>query len=169
MTATEFDVETIARRLDDVAYLTKGLKITVRDERSKQERVFKHAGGIAELVANLNRAKTKLTAVMHTVKERDGVEVECALQYNESYLEHMLTYVNTIPTTEGGTHLAGFRTALTRAVNDYARRSGLLKHGDLTLSGDDAREGLTEALRIKIPLPQFVGQNKTKPGNTQVD
>ena len=105
---------------------------------------------------------------MHTVKERDGVEVECALQYNESYLEHMLTYVNTIPTTEGGTHLAGFRTALTRAVNDHARRSGLLKNGDPTLSGDDVREGLTAVLSIKLPEPQFEGQTKTKLGNTEV-
>src|SRR5256884_8591069 len=105
---------------------------------------------------------------MHTVKERDGVEVECALQYNESYLEHMLTYVNTIPTTEGGTHLAGFRTALTRAVNDHARRSGLLKNGDPTLSGDDVREGLTAVLGIKLPEPQFEGQTKTKLGNTEV-
>jgi len=155
MTATDFDAATIAQRLDDIAYLNKGLVITIRDERSGEDKTFKHAGGIAELVANLNRTKTKLTAVMHTVKERDGVEVECALQYNESYLEHMLTYVNTIPTTEGGTHLAGFRTALTRAVNDHARRSGLLKNGDPTLSGDDVREGLTAVLSIKLPEPQF--------------
>jgi len=168
MTATDFDAATIAQRLDDIAYLNKGLVITLRDERSGEDKTFKHAGGIAELVTNLNRTKTKLTAVMHTVKERDGVEVECALQYNESYLEHMLTYVNTIPTTEGGTHLAGFRTALTRAVNDYARRSGLLKNGDPTLSGDDAREGLTAVLSIKLPEPQFEGQTKTKLGNTEV-
>src|SRR5213594_3643 len=168
MTATDFDAATIAQRLDDIAYLNKGLVITLRDERSGEDKTFKHAGGIAELVTNLNRTKTKLTAVMHTVKERDGVEVECALQYNESYLEHMLTYVNTIPTTEGGTHLAGFRTALTRAVNDYARRSGLLKNGDPTLSGDDAREGLTAVLSVKLPEPQFEGQTKSKLGNTEV-
>ncbi len=168
MTATEFDVATITQRLDDIAYLNKGLVITLRDERNGEEKSFKHAGGIAELVANLNRTKTKLTPVMSLVKGRDGVEVECALQYNESYLEHMLTYVNTIPTTEGGTHLAGFRTALTRAINDYARRSGQLKDGDPTLSGDDVREGLAAVLSIKLPEPQFEGQTKTKLGNPEV-
>ncbi len=168
MTATEFDAETVAKRLDDIAYLTKGLQITLRDERSGQEKVFKHAGGIAELVQNLNRTKEKLTAVMHIVKEKDGTEVECALQYNTSYIEHMLTYVNTIPTTEGGTHLAGFRTALTRAINDYARRAGLLKGDDPALSGDDVREGLTAVLSLKLPEPQFEGQTKTKLGNTEV-
>jgi DNA gyrase subunit B len=168
MTATEFDAETVAKRLDDIAYLTKGLQITLRDERNGQEKVFKHTGGIAELVQNLNRTKEKLTAVMHLVKEKDGTEVECALQYNTSYIEHMLTYVNTIPTTEGGTHLAGFRTALTRAINDYARRAGLLKGDDPALSGDDVREGLTAVLSLKLPEPQFEGQTKTKLGNTEV-
>jgi len=168
MTATEFDAETVAKRLDDIAYLTKDLQITLQDERSGQEKVFKHAGGIAELVGNLNRTKEKLTAVMHLVKEKDGTEVECALQYNTSYIEHMLTYVNTIPTTEGGTHLAGFRTALTRAINDYARRAGLLKGEDPALSGDDVREGLTAVLSLKLPEPQFEGQTKTKLGNTEV-
>ena len=168
MTATEFDAETVAKRLDDIAYLTKGLQITLRDERSGQEKVFKHSGGIAELVGNLNRTKEKLTAVMHVVKEKDGTEVECALQYNTSYIEHMLTYVNTIPTTEGGTHLAGFRTALTRAINDYARRAQLLKADDPALSGDDVREGLTAVLSLKLPEPQFEGQTKTKLGNTEV-
>ncbi len=168
MTATEFDAETVAKRLDDIAYLTKGLQITLRDERSGQEKVFKHAGGIAELVQNLTRTKEKLTAVMHVIKEKDGTEVECALQYNTSYIEHMLTYVNTIPTTEGGTHLAGFRTALTRAINDYARRAGLLKGDDPALSGDDVREGLTAVLSLKLPEPQFEGQTKTKLGNTEV-
>jgi len=105
---------------------------------------------------------------MAMLKEREGVEIECALQYTDSYLEHMMTYVNTIPTTEGGTHLAGFRTALTRAVNDYVRRSGLLKDGELTLLGDDVREGLTAVLSLKLPEPQFEGQTKTKLGNTEV-
>ncbi len=168
MSATEFDSETIAKRLDDIAYLTKGLQITLRDERSGQERVFKHAGGIAELVGSINRTRAKLTAVMGVVKERDGVEVECALQYNDSYLEHMLTYVNTIPTTEGGTHLAGFRAALTRAINEHARRAGLLKADDPALVGDDVREGLTAVLSLKLPEPQFEGQTKTKLGNTEV-
>ncbi len=168
MTATEFDAEVIAGRLEDIAYLNKGLTIRLRDERTDKEQVFKHAGGIAELVQALNRTKAKVSAVMQLTKQRDGVEVEVALQYNESYLEHILTYVNTIPTTEGGTHLAGFRSALTRAINDYARRSGLLKNGDLTLAGDDVREGLTAVLSLKLPEPQFEGQTKTKLGNTEV-
>ncbi len=168
MTATAFDFDVISRRLDDIAYLTKGLVIRLADERSGAEKIHKHAGGIVELVQALNRPKTKLTDVMAVVKERDGVEIECALQYTDSYLEHMLTYVNTIPTTEGGTHLAGFRAALTRAVNDYVRRSGLLKNGELTLLGDDVREGLTAVLSLKLPEPQFEGQTKTKLGNTEV-
>ena len=168
MTATSFDVETIARRLDDIAYLNKGLVITLKDERAGTEQTFKHAGGIVELVQGTNRTRTKISDVMHLVKERDGVEIEVALQYNDSYLEHTLTYVNTIPTTEGGTHLAGFRSALTRAINDYARRSGSIKNGELTLTGDDVREGLTAVLSLKLPEPQFEGQTKTKLGNTEV-
>ncbi len=168
MTATDFDFEVISGRLEDIAYLNKGLVIRLADERTGTEKVFKHAGGIVELVQALTRSKTKLTEIMSVVKERDGVEVECALQYTDSYLEHMLTYVNTIPTTEGGTHLAGFRTAVTRAVNDYVRRSGLLKNEELTLLGDDVREGLTAVLSLKLPEPQFEGQTKTKLGNTEV-
>lgn len=168
MTATEFQAEVIAGRLEDIAYLNKGLTIKLRDERTGKDQVFKHAGGIGELVQALNRTKTKISAVMQLTRERDGVEIEAALQYNESYLEHILTYVNTIPTTEGGTHLAGFRSALTRAINDYARRSGALKNGDLTLMGDDVREGLTAVLSLKLPEPQFEGQTKTKLGNTEV-
>jgi DNA gyrase subunit B len=168
MTATEFDLDTILARLDDIAYLNHGLVIKVRDERANLERTLKHAGGIAELVQNLNRSKSKLSDVMHLTRERDGTEVEVALQYNDSFLEHTLTYVNTIPTTEGGTHLAGFRSALTRAINNYARRSAILKNGDPTLAGDDVREGLTAVLSLKLPDPQFEGQTKTKLGNTEV-
>jgi len=168
MTATEFDAETIVQRLDDIAYLNKGLVIRLKDERTGSERTFKHAGGIVELVQVVNRTKTKLSDVMHMTRERDGTEVEVALQYNDSYLEHTLTYVNTIPTTEGGTHLAGFRSALTRAINDYARRSGLIKNGEVTLTGDDVREGLTAVVSLKLPEPQFEGQTKTKLGNTEV-
>ncbi|HET6948535.1 MAG TPA: DNA topoisomerase (ATP-hydrolyzing) subunit B [bacterium] len=168
MTAAEFDVETITSRLDDIAYLNKGLVIRLTDERTDKEQTFKHAGGIVELVQGTNRTKAKLSDVMHMTRERDGTEVEIALQYNDSYLEHTLTYVNTIPTTEGGTHLAGFRSALTRAINDYARRSGILKNGEVTLTGDDVREGLTAVVSLKLPEPQFEGQTKTKLGNTEV-
>ncbi len=168
MTAADFDFEVISRRLEDIAYLNKGLVVRLADERTGQEKILQHAGGIVELVQASNRTKAKLTDVMHVLKERDGVEIECAMQYNDSYLEHMLTYVNTIPTTEGGTHLAGFRAALTRAVNDYTKRSGVVKDSELTLSGDDVREGLTAVLSLKLPDPQFEGQTKTKLGNTEV-
>ena len=168
MTAADFELDTILKRLDDIAYLNRGLIIKVRDERADQEKILKHAGGIAELVQNINRSKSKLSDVMHLTRDREGTEVEVALQYNDSYLEHTLTYVNTIPTTEGGTHLAGFRSALTRAINNYARRSTLLKDGDPTLVGDDVREGLTAVLSLKLPEPQFEGQTKTKLGNTEV-
>jgi DNA gyrase subunit B len=168
MTATEFELETILTRLDDIAYLNRGLVIKVRDERADTEKSLKHAGGIAELVQNINRSKSKLSDVMHLTRERDGTEVEVALQYNDAFLEHTLTYVNTIPTTEGGTHLAGFRSALTRAINNYARRSAVLKDSDPTLVGDDVREGLTAVLSLKLPEPQFEGQTKTKLGNTEV-
>jgi len=168
MTAADFELDTILKRLDDIAYLNRGLLIKVRDERADQEKILKHAGGIAELVQNINRSKSKLSDVMHLTRDREGTEVEVALQYNDSYLEHTLTYVNTIPTTEGGTHLAGFRSALTRAINNYARRSTLLKDGDPTLVGDDVREGLTAVLSLKLPEPQFEGQTKTKLGNTEV-
>ncbi|HEU5299983.1 MAG TPA: DNA topoisomerase (ATP-hydrolyzing) subunit B [bacterium] len=168
MTALQFETDPIAARLDDIAYLNKGLVIRLTDERTGKELAFKHAGGIAELVQTTNRTKTKLSDVMHMTKEREGTEVEIALQYNDSYLEHTLTYVNTIPTTEGGTHLAGFRSALTRAINDYARRAGIIKNGEVTLTGDDVREGLTAVISLKLPEPQFEGQTKTKLGNTEV-
>ncbi|HEU4798817.1 MAG TPA: ATP-binding protein, partial [bacterium] len=168
MTALAFEVEAVSKRFDDIAYLNKGLIIRHKDERAGTEQTFKHAGGIVELVGGINRNRSKLSDVMHMLKERDGTEIEIALQYNEGYLEHTLTYVNTIPTTEGGTHLAGFRSALTRAINDYARRSGILKNGEVTLTGDDAREGLTAVVSLKLPEPQFEGQTKTKLGNTEV-
>jgi len=168
MTASAFEVEAISKRFDDIAYLNKGLVIRLKDERTGAEQTFKHAGGIVELVQGINRNKSKLSDVMHMTKEREGTEIEIALQYNEGFLEHTLTYVNTIPTTEGGTHLAGFRSALTRAINDYTRRSGLLKNGELTLTGDDVREGLTAVVNLKLPEPQFEGQTKTKLGNTEV-
>ncbi|HXF82082.1 MAG TPA: DNA topoisomerase (ATP-hydrolyzing) subunit B [bacterium] len=168
MTATTFETAPIAARLDDIAYLNRGLVIRLKDERSGTEQTFRHAGGIAELVQTANRAKTKISDVMHMAKERDGTEIEIALQYNDGYLEHTLTYVNTIPTTEGGTHLAGFRAALTRAINDYARRAGMLKNGEIALTGEDVREGLTAVISLKLPEPQFEGQTKTKLGNTEV-
>ncbi len=168
MTATEFTSEVITKRLEDIAYLNAGLEISLVDERVGRTQVFKYAGGIRELVRALNRNRGKLNEdPMYVRRERDGTEVELAIQYNDSYLEHVLTFVNTIPTTEGGTHLVGFRSALTRTLNDYAKRLGV-RDGDLTLSGEDVREGLTAVLSLKLPEPQFEGQTKTKLGNTEV-
>ncbi|MDQ7859617.1 MAG: DNA topoisomerase (ATP-hydrolyzing) subunit B [Armatimonadota bacterium] len=168
MTATEFAFDVIIKRLEDIAYLNAGLEIRLLDERTGRTAALKHDGGIKELVAALNRTRARLSEVIYKKGERDGVEVEVALQYTDSYVEHMLTYVNTIPTTEGGTHLVGFRSALTRSVNDYAKRAGLVKDNDPPLVGEDMREGLTAVLSIKLAEPQFEGQTKTKLGNTEV-
>jgi DNA gyrase subunit B len=168
MTATEFSAEVIAKRLEDIAYLNAGLQIILKDEPSEKTQTFKFAGGIKELVRALNRNRSRLNEEpIYAQRERDGAEVEFAIQYNDSYLEHVLTFVNTIPTTEGGTHLVGFRSALTRTLNDYARRLGM-RDGEVTLSGEDVREGLTAVLSLKLPEPQFEGQTKTKLGNTEV-
>ncbi|MGH2453488.1 MAG: DNA topoisomerase (ATP-hydrolyzing) subunit B [bacterium] len=168
MTATEFTAEVIAKRLEDIAYLNAGLQIILEDERSGKTQTFKFAGGIKELVRALNRNRSRVNEEpIYAQRDRDGTEVEFAIQYNDSYLEHVLTFVNTIPTTEGGTHLVGFRSALTRTLNDYAKRLGM-RNGDVTLSGEDVREGLTAVLSLKLPEPQFEGQTKTKLGNTEV-
>jgi DNA gyrase subunit B len=168
MTATEFSFDVIARRLEDIAYLNAGLEIHLVEERSGRRATIKHDGGIKELVVALNRTRTRLSDLIYKKSERDGVEVEVAAQYTDAYVEHMLTYVNTIPTTEGGTHLVGFRSALTRTINDYAKRAGLVKDGDPALTGEDVREGLTAVLSVKMAEPQFEGQTKTKLGNTEV-
>ncbi|MBI3974844.1 MAG: DNA topoisomerase IV subunit B, partial [Armatimonadetes bacterium] len=169
MTATEFNTEVIAKRLEDIAYLNAGLEMVLEDERTEGTQKFKFAGGIKELVRALNRNRGRLNEEpIHARRDRDGTEVEFTIQYNDSYLEHVLTFVNTIPTTEGGTHLVGFRSALTRTLNDYARRLGM-RDGDLTLSGEDVREGLTAVLSLKLPEPQFEGQTKTKLGNSEVE
>ncbi len=168
MTASEFSFDVVSKRLEDIAYLNAGLEIRLVDERTNRKATIKHDGGIKELVAALNRAKTKLSDIIHKRGDREGVEVEVSVQYNDSYVEHVLTYVNTIPTTEGGTHLVGFRSALTRSVNDYAKRVGLVKENDPALTGEDMREGLTAVLSIKLAEPQFEGQTKTKLGNTEV-
>ena len=168
MTAAEFAFDVVVKRLEDIAYLNAGLEVYLTDEAANRKVTLKHDGGIQELVAALNRTKSKISDIIPAKKERDGVEVEAAIQYNEGYVEHVLTYVNTIPTTEGGTHLVGFRSALTRSINDYAKRAGLVKDNDPALTGEDMREGLTAVLSIKLAEPQFEGQTKTKLGNTEV-
>jgi DNA gyrase subunit B len=165
---TEFDAKILADRLDELAYLNAGLVLTLADERSGQTQEFSHKGGITELIRSQNKNKGAVGDPITIHRVRDGVEVDAAVQYNTGYLEHIFTYVNTINTTEGGTHLVGFRSALTRSINDYARRQGLLKNGEVSLQGDDVREGLTAVLSIKLPEPQFEGQTKTKLGNPEI-
>ena len=163
-------------RLRELAYLNKGLTIVFTNEfaegeEAEEERVrtFHYENGIAEFVEHLNRNKNPLHKVVFFSGERDDTAVEVALQYNESFQENILTYANNIHTQEGGTHLSGFKTAITRVINNYARKSGALKEKDPNLSGDDVREGLAAVISVKIKHPQFEGQTKTKLGNGEVD
>jgi DNA gyrase subunit B len=165
---TEYDSKVVAERLDELAYLNAGLVLTLLDERTDEKKEFAHKGGITELVRAHNKNKGALGDPITVHRVRDAIEVDAAIQYNTGYLEHVFTYVNTINTIEGGTHLVGFRSALTRSINDYARRQGLLRNGDVGLQGEDVREGLTAVISIKLPEPQFEGQTKTKLGNPEV-
>ena len=163
----DFSYETILHRLRELAFLNRGLYISVRDERDDKEQVFQFEGGLESFVHFLNEGKTVLHKdPIYIVKEREGVAIELALQYTDSYNETLLSYVNNIPTTEGGTHLVGFKQAMTRVLNNYGDKSGVLK-GD-SLAGDDVREGLTSVLSVKLVDPQFEGQTKTKLGNSEV-
>jgi len=163
----EFSFDTISHRLRELAFLNRGLKITLLDEHDGRDVVFFYEGGIQEFVRFLNETKAPLHKdPIYVEKERDNVAVEAALQYTDSYTETLFSYVNNIPTTEGGTHLVGFKQALTRAINTYGQKAGILKND--TLSGDDAREGLTAVLSVKLVNPQFEGQTKTKLGNSEV-
>ena len=171
---TKFELKTIDGRLRELAYLNEGLKIIVKDEREKElkEIVHHYEGGLSEFVKYLDEGHKQLFEEPISIKgEKEGVPVEMSLIYNESYTENLLTFVNNINTIEGGTHLSGFRTALTRSLNKYAQNNKLLKPvkgKTFTLSGEDSREGLTGVLSIKVPEPQFEGQTKTKLGNGEV-
>ena len=168
---TVFDFEVLASRLRELAFLNKGIAITLTDKREGEERVekFHYEGGIKEFVSYLNRSKEVLhESPIYVEGEKDGIIAEIALQYNDGYNENLYSFANNIDTIEGGTHLAGFKSALTRAINDYAKRFGHIKDNDKNLSGDDAREGLTAVVSVKISEPQFEGQTKTKLGNSEV-
>ena len=168
---TVFDFEVLASRLRELAFLNKGIAITLTDKREGEERVekFHYEGGIKEFVSYLNRNKEVLhESPIYVEGEKDGIIAEIALQYNDGYNENLYSFANNIDTIEGGTHLAGFKSALTRAINDYAKRFGHIKDSDKNLSGDDAREGLTAVVSVKISEPQFEGQTKTKLGNSEV-
>ncbi|KAA0003050.1 MAG: DNA topoisomerase (ATP-hydrolyzing) subunit B [Thermoplasmata archaeon] len=162
----QFDYYVIRKRLQELAFLNKGLEIRFIDKRNGKEDVFIYEGGIAEFVEHINRNKTPLHNVIYFEGERDGVKVEVAIQYTDGYVENVYTFVNNINTREGGTHLSGFKSALTRALNEYGRKN--LFKGDENLSGEDVREGLTAIISCKVPNPQFEGQTKTKLGNSEV-
>ncbi len=165
-----YDFETLKQRLQEMAFLMRGLKITLEDKRPGEERKveYKYDGGIKEFVAYRNRNKTPLyDKIMYCEGERDGVVVEVSLQHNDTYVENIFSFVNNITTPEGGTHLSGFKNALTKTLNDYARKNKYLKDQDKNLSGEDIREGLTAVISIKINDPQFEGQTKQKLGNSE--
>lgn len=167
---TVFDFNTLKQRLREMAFLTKGIRITLTDEREEEkiEKVFHYEGGIKEFVKYLNKGKTALYEdIIFCEGEKDGVYVEVAMQHNDSYTEGSYSFVNNITTPEGGTHLTGFKNALTKTFNDYARNNKLLKDSDQNLTGDDIREGLTAIISVKINEPQFEGQTKQKLGNSE--
>ena len=167
---TVYDYDILKQRLREMAFLTKGLRIVLKDTREDQEKekAFHYEGGIREFVTYLNRSKEALyPEVIYCEGEKDGVMVEVAMQHNDSYTENSYGFVNNINTPEGGTHIVGFRNALTKTFNDYARKNKLLKDSEPNLSGDDIRERLTAIVSVKIEEPQFEGQTKQKLGNSE--
>ena len=167
---TVYDYDILKQRLREMAFLTKGLRIVLKDTRADQEKekIFHYEGGIREFVTYLNRSKEALyPEVIYCEGEKDGVMVEVAMQHSDSYTENSYGFVNNINTPEGGTHIVGFRNALTKTFNDYARKNKLLKDSEPNLSGDDIREGLTAIVSVKIEEPQFEGQTKQKLGNSE--
>lgn len=169
-----FKYDTIAERMRELAFLNREITIHIKDNRGKDEDTFHFDGGLVEFVKYIDSTRPALTKkpvyISGQQKDENGrpVEVEVSFQYNDQYTENVFTYVNNINTHEGGTHLVGFRTALTRTLNNYAYKNGLVKEGKIQLTGDDFREGLTAVLSIKVPEPQFEGQTKTKLGNSEV-
>jgi DNA gyrase subunit B len=165
---TEFSFDTLSSRLRELAFLNRGLKITIKDDRSDKENIFQYAGGIISFGEYLNKNKEVLhEQPVYFSRSKNGTQVEVALQYNNSYAENIFSYANNINTREGGTHLMGFRAALTRTVNDYARNNKLFKN-EMKLGGEDLREGLVAVISVKLPDPQFEGQTKTRLGNSSI-
>src|SRR3990167_10840383 len=163
---TEYSFDTLAHRLRELAFLNRGLEISVTDERTLKASLFKYKGGIVQFVEHLNENKNPIHSPVLISDEKEGTVLEVAIQYNDGYTENLFSYANNINTKEGGTHLIGFKTALTRTINNYAVTNNLLK-GE-TLTGDDIREGLTSVVSIKLANPQFEGQTKTKLGNSEI-
>jgi DNA gyrase subunit B len=164
----EFRFDTLVQRFREMAFVTRGTTIYFLDERSTREETFYFEGGITSFVRYLNRNRETLHPVVHVEKDIEGIGIECAVQYTDAYTESVYAFANTINTVDGGTHLTGMRAALTRVVNDYARKGGLLKEADPNFSGDDTREGLTAIISIKHPDPQFESQTKVKLMNPEV-
>ena len=163
-----FNFETLEYRIREMAFLNKGIKITLEDKRNNKKKEFHYEGGIQSFVQYINKNKTSIQKdIMYFESERDDTTVELALQYTDGYSENVYTFANNINTQEGGTHLSGLRTALTRSINDYGRKYGYLKEKDENFQGDDVREGLSAVLSVKLKEPQFEGQTKTKLGNSE--
>ncbi|WP_443089754.1 DNA topoisomerase (ATP-hydrolyzing) subunit B [Virgibacillus sp. MG-45] len=164
-----YDYEVLSQRLRELAFLNKGIRITLEDKRvEKEPDTFYYEGGISEYVAYINRTKEVLHEPFFAEGEEEGITVDVAVQYNDGFSSNIYSFANNIHTYEGGTHESGFKTALTRVINDYARKNGMLKENDTNLSGDDVREGITAIVSIKHSNPQFEGQTKTKLGNSEV-
>ena len=163
-----FDYKVLETRLREIAFLNAGLKIILIDENKNKKEEFSYSGGLAEFAKWINENKEALHKPVYFKRETNGTVLEVAIQYNTTYQDNIFGFVNTINTVEGGTHISGFKTALTRVINDYAKKTGMLKGKDESLTGDDVREGLTAIISLKIPEPQFEGQTKTKLGNSEV-
>ncbi|MED1088896.1 DNA topoisomerase (ATP-hydrolyzing) subunit B [Bacillus paramycoides] len=166
---TEYEFDTLATRMRELAFLNRNIKLTIEDKREhKQKKEFHYEGGIKSYVEHLNRSKQPIhEEPVYVEGSKDGIQVEVSLQYNEGYTNHIYSFTNNIHTYEGGTHEVGFKTALTRVINDYGRKNNILKDADSNLTGEDVREGLTAIVSIKHPNPQFEGQTKTKLGNSE--
>ncbi len=158
----------LSSRMRELAFLNKGIKITLDDERDGEQTIFQYEGGVRDFVKYLNKNKDVVHPIIFFEGEKDKVVAEIAIQYNDSYSENIFSYVNNIHTQEGGTHEVGFKSALTRVVNEYARKLNILKENNSNLSGEDIREGITAVISVKVEDPQFEGQTKTKLGNTEV-
>jgi len=166
----DFSFDTLSQRLRELSFLNAGIRITIEDERTDKKHEFQYKGGITSFVEHLNKSKTPVhPKIIYISGEKEGIQMEIAMQWNDSYSENIFSYANNINTTEGGTHLIGFKSALTRTINSYASNTNLLKDLKEGLQGDDVREGLAAVISIKLPNPQFEGQTKTKLGNSEVE
>lgn len=164
----DFNFDVLSARMRELAFLNRDLKIFIEDKETGKSHTFKYKGGLISFLDYLNENKERLHKPIYFQRTKNGIEIEIALQYTDTYVENIISYVNNINTLEGGTHLVGFKTALTRTINSYAQKNNLLKNSNFSLEGGDVREGMTAVLSVKLPDPQFEGQTKTKLGNSEV-